>query len=70
MLMHAATAIALRRWEPRLRLTRVTLQGEAKDGTLTIRIEGQRLDLPPANSLTTLTIPIDTTRRQRALAAN
>ena len=70
MLMHAATAIALRRWEPRLRLTRVSLQGEAKDGTLTIRIEGQRLDLPPANSLTTLTIPIDTTRGQRAQAAN
>ncbi|MCP2016848.1 GPW/gp25 family protein [Qipengyuania citrea] len=70
MLMHAATAIALRRWEPRLRLTRVSLQGDAAAGQLTIRIEGQRLDLPPANSLTTLTIPIDTTRGQRAQAAN
>ncbi|WP_306094972.1 GPW/gp25 family protein [Qipengyuania flava] len=70
MLMHAATAIALRRWEPRLRLTRVSLEGEPREGILTIRIEGRRLDLPPANSLTTLTIPIDTTRGQRAQAAN
>ncbi len=61
MLLHAATAIALRRWEPRLRLTRVTLLGgEAEAGRLTIRIEGRRTDLPPANALTTLTIPIDT----------
>ena len=32
MLMHAATAIALRRWEPRLRLTRVSLEGEPREG--------------------------------------
>ncbi len=59
MLMHAATAIALRRWEPRLQLTRVYLVGEPQAGQLTIRIEGQRVDLPEANRLQTLTIPID-----------
>ncbi|WP_066530452.1 GPW/gp25 family protein [Erythrobacter sp. CCH5-A1] len=59
MLMHAATAIALRRWEPRLQLTRVVLAGEPQTGQLTIRIEGRRADLPEANRLQTLTIPID-----------
>lgn len=58
MLLHAATAIALRRWEPRLRLTRVTLQGEPQLGTLGILIEGTRTDLPPANALVAFTIPI------------
>lgn len=62
MLLQAATAIALRRWEPRLRLTRVTLAGEPAAGRLTIRIEGVRTDLPPSNALTTLTIPIETRR--------
>lgn len=59
LLMHAATAIALRRWEPRLQLTRVLLVGEPQAGQLTIRIEGRRVDLPEANRLQTLTIPID-----------
>ena len=65
MLIHAATAIALRRWEPRLQLTRVTLQGEPEDGRLTIRIEGRRVDLPAANQLQTLTIPIDFNQGRR-----
>lgn len=59
MLLHAATALALRRWEPRLQLTRVTLEGEPAGGKLTIRIEGRRTDQPAANILQTLTIPID-----------
>lgn len=63
MLMHAATAIALRRWEPRLRLTRVRLSAgpnsvNAAEGLLLIEIEGERTDLPPANSRVTLSIPI------------
>lgn len=62
MLLHAATAIALRRWEPRLQLTRVRLAGEPSAGVLTITIEGRRTDLPAPNQLVTLTIPIDTTR--------
>lgn len=62
MLLQAATAIALARWEPRIRLTRVTLDGEPQDGQLTIRIEGRRRDVPEANALSTFTIPIETPR--------
>lgn len=70
MLLHAATAIALRRWEPRLQLTRVLLEGAPQGGMLTIRIEGRRTDLPPANALVTLSIPIQTIRRQGAAATS
>jgi len=69
MLIHAATAIALRRWEPRLRLSRVQLQGEPAAGRLTLRIEGTRTDLPAANGLQTLTIPIDQNGRSIAPAS-
>lgn len=58
MLLHAATAIAIRRWEPRLTLRRVQLSGNPAQGKLTIRIEGNRTDLPPANSAVALTIPL------------
>lgn len=66
MLLHAATAIALRRWEPRLRLSRVVLLGEPQHGQLTIRIEGHRTDLPQANELVALTIPITPARTNTA----
>lgn len=69
MLLHAATAIALRRWEPRLRLTRVILQGEPQGGHLTIRIEGKRTDLPAANQLVTLSIPIPINQGRRPASA-
>lgn len=62
MLIHAATAIALRRWEPRIRLTRVILDGTPAAGQLTIRITGSRTDLPAPNALVTLSIPIQTSR--------
>ncbi|VVT07328.1 GPW/gp25 family protein [Erythrobacter sp. EC-HK427] len=69
MLLHAATAIALSRWEPRIQLTRVNLLGEPASGKLTLRIEGRRNDLPAENQLQTLTIPIDFGQaRQRAVA--
>lgn len=70
MLIHAATALALRRWEPRLQLDRVTLQGEPASGRLTIRIEGRRADMPAANELTTLTIPIEFAQRRIIAPAN
>lgn len=66
MLLHAATAIALRRWEPRIRLRRVQMDGEPAQGRLSISIEGNRTDLPPANSSVSLTIPI---RQQPAVPA-
>lgn len=58
MLIHAATAIAIKRWEPRILVTRVALSGAAADGTLAITIEGQRTDLPSPNASVSLSIPI------------
>lgn len=42
----AATADAITRWEPRLRLTRVDMSSGNADGTAALIIEGQRLDRP------------------------
>ena len=64
-LIHAATALALHQWEPRLKLTRVLLSLGGADGTLDITIEGQRLDLPAPSARVALTIPI---RRSGATA--
>jgi phage baseplate assembly protein W len=57
-LMFAATAVALSRWEPRLKLTRVTVSTDNQDGRLAIDIEGERTDLPAANDRVLLSIPI------------
>lgn len=58
MLLHAATALALRRWEPRIRLDRVRIDGQPSEGQLSIRIEGQRTDLPGPNARVALSIPL------------
>lgn len=60
----AATVVALRRWEPRLRLTRVTLD-MVGPGVWTLGLEGVRTDLPPATAYGRLTLPL----RARAAAA-
>lgn len=60
MLLRAATAVALSRWEPRLKLTRVLIDGEPAQGTLALTIEGERTDLPQANARVVLSIPIRT----------
>ena len=64
MLLHAATAIALRRWEPRIALDRVQLDGEPQSGRLTLKLEGRRTDAPQPNARIALSIPLD-----RGLAA-
>ena len=59
----AATAVALARWEKRLRLTRVTLTSAPDDagtGAAQLTIEGERTDRPAPNSLVALTIPLRT----------
>lgn len=43
--LYAATALALLRWEPRLRLTRVTLE-RTGTASFALQIEGRRTDLP------------------------
>ena len=60
MLLRAATAMALRRWEPRLRLTAIGIDGEPALGSLSITVEGERTDLPRANASVVLSIPIRT----------
>lgn len=63
MLIHAATAVALRRWEPRLRLTRVVLSGDAATGSLAVAIEGVSTETVGSNALVSLSIPL---RREAA----
>lgn len=64
--LFAAVAEALRRWEPRLRLTRVGIvqpEGDvAAAGSFTLRLEGRRTDDPDPNALTKLTLPLNALR--------
>ncbi|MGW8201914.1 GPW/gp25 family protein [Sphingomonas bisphenolicum] len=61
MLLRAATAVAIRRWEPRLKLSQVTLSGSPGDGTLVISLAGTRTDLPASTARATLSIPLPST---------
>lgn len=61
MLLRAATAVAIRRWEPRIRVTQVALSGSPATGNLVIRISGTRTDLPTATARATLSIPLPAT---------
>jgi uncharacterized protein len=62
LLLFAATALALRRWEPRLRLLKVSLASPSAFGTasgeIELRIEGERTDLPAANRRVIFSTPI------------
>lgn len=59
LLIYAATAVALRAWEPRIALRRVRLSaGEGALGKAMLTIEGRRTDQPRPNSRVTLSIPI------------
>ena len=57
-LVHAATALAIARWEPRLRLRKVQMSLGQASGQLLIGLEGERTDLPTANAHISLSIPI------------
>ena len=61
MLLRAATAVAIRRWEPRIRVAQVALSGSPATGNLVIRISGTRTDLPAATARATLSIPLPAT---------
>lgn len=56
--LYGATAVALSRWEPRLRLTRVTLETGDQPGHRVLHLEGQRRNAPARTSLVRLTIPL------------
>jgi phage baseplate assembly protein W len=60
MLLRAATATAIARWEPRIKVARVRLSGTPALGQLTIQIDGTRVDAGSANALVSLSIPIRT----------
>lgn len=55
--IYAAVAIALTRWEPRLRLTRISLSMNAQ-GKAVIDLEGQSLEDPQPNSFIRLSVPL------------
>lgn len=58
MRLIAATALALLRWEPRIRLTNVTIQQTAP-GSFAVAIEGVRTDAT-VGARASLTIPLTT----------
>jgi len=53
----AATALALKRWEPRIRVTRVALE-QPEPGKATVIVEGTRTDQPRAAQRTRITVPL------------
>lgn len=56
--LYAAVAVALMRWEPRLRLRRVTLANASADGKGELQLEGVRTDVPGPSAFTRLTVPL------------
>ncbi|MET3723450.1 GPW/gp25 family protein [Sphingomonas trueperi] len=55
----AATALALKRWEPRIRVTRVALE-QPEPGRAIVIVDGVRTDLPGAAARTRITAPLAT----------
>ncbi|WP_338014297.1 GPW/gp25 family protein [Sphingomonas cavernae] len=60
--LYAAIAVALSRWEKRLRLKRVAIERGDTPGAFTVTIEGIRTDSPAPNSFARLTVPLRTTQ--------
>ena len=59
LLIFAATAIALARWEPRIRLRRIGLAAQGAAGRIEITLEGE-IASQTANSHILLSVPIRT----------
>lgn len=55
LLAYAATAIALLRWEPRIRLSRIQISQGSAQGAATIDLEGARIDI---NAPLNLQVPL------------
>lgn len=56
--LYAASALALARWEDRLRLRRVNLAAGDRPGAATLTIEADRTDTTPANARTRLVLSL------------
>ena len=61
-----AVALAIARWEPRFRLSKVIFDGDVAGGQGAVTMVGTLIDAPAPNALTTLSIPLS---RPTALAA-
>jgi phage baseplate assembly protein W len=55
--LYAATATALMRWEPRVQLSRVSMELNGTPGQVVLVLEGTRTDTPVATAVS-LTIPL------------
>lgn len=58
LLCVVAVAMAFARWEPRIAVTRVEIDGDPAAGAASIIVTGRRTDQPDPNSLTHLTVPL------------
>jgi phage baseplate assembly protein W len=58
MLLRAATAVAIRQWEPRISIAKIDISGSFAAGNLAIAISGKRTDVAAPNAQVTLSIPI------------
>jgi phage baseplate assembly protein W len=56
--LYAATAVALTRWENRIRLRRVGVAAGDRPGAASVVIDAVRTDVAPANALVRLSIPL------------
>lgn len=58
LLVTAAAAVALARWEPRIALTRISFDETASPSRPIMLLEGHRTDTVGTNTLLSLTIPL------------
>lgn len=56
--LFAATAVAIQRWERRIRLTRVALESASSDGSATLGITGETIEAGVPTELVRLSIPL------------
>lgn len=57
-LIFAATAVAIARWEPRIRIRKVGVSTDNSRGDAVVDLDAERVDLPLANDRVQLSIPI------------
>lgn len=56
--LFGAVAMALMRWEPRIRLGRVQLRAGHAPGAFELDLEGRRTDMPEPSERARLTVPL------------
>jgi uncharacterized protein len=57
ILIFAATALALKRWEPRIAVTQISLE-QVSPGEATVIVDGRRTDRSRQNLRTRITVPL------------